>query len=210
VEIRSKVDDQKKWLQININNLQKAVANVEDFVDQNNSLASANEKFQEKRDGVDLNGMYYNILSEYNIKVKKDDKDNFNEVVALIQQLQTIIANVEGQQDSNQETFKKQLNDLIPQLNTEISTLHEASLNEAFLSGESNMFDMSRQLDELEGKLTDLDGLSQKYNNWQEVLQMNPTSFENLDKAREDISLRCLMWRSLQQWEDKTDNWTKT
>jgi len=59
------------------------------------------------------------------------------------------------------------------------------------------MFDMSRQLDELEAKLNDLESLSAKYNNWQEVLSMNPTSFENLNKTREDITLRCLLWRSL-------------
>ena len=92
---------------MNIDNLQKQVGDVEDFVEQNNNLTSANDAFQEKRDSVDLYGMYYNILSEFNLKVKKDDKDNFNEVVSLIQQLQTIISNVEGQQDSNQETFKK-------------------------------------------------------------------------------------------------------
>lgn len=154
--------------------------------------------------------MYYNIFHEENIKVKKEDKDNFTEVGTLVQNLQTLITNVEGQQESNQETFKKQLSDLIPKLNVEIEVLHEASLNEAFLSGQSNMFDMSRQLDELETKLNELEGLSSKYNNWQEVLSMNPTSFENLDKAREDITLRCLLWRSLQQWEDKTDTWTKT
>jgi len=69
---------------------------------------------------------------------------------------------------------------------------------------------MSRQLDELEEKLESLEALSRKYNNWQEVLSMNPTPFDNLDQTREDITLRCLLWRSLQQWEDKTDTWTKT
>lgn len=141
--------------------------------------------------------MYYNIFHEENIKVKKEDKDNFTEVGTLVQNLQTLITTVEGMQESNQETFKKQLSDLIPKLNVEIEVLHEASLNEAFLSGQSNMFDMSRQLDELEAKLNDLESLSAKYNNWQEVLSMNPTSFENLNKTREDITLRCLLWRSL-------------
>jgi len=120
--------------------------------------------------------MYYNIFHEENIKVKKEDKDNFTEVGTLVQNLQTLITTVEGMQESNQETFKKQLSDLIPKLNVEIEVLHEASLNEAFLSGQSNMFDMSRQLDELEAKLNDLESLSAKYNNWQEVLSMNPTS----------------------------------
>ena len=33
------------------------------------------------RDSVDLIGQYYNILTEFNLKSKKEDKDNFTEVV---------------------------------------------------------------------------------------------------------------------------------
>lgn len=42
------------------------------------------------------------------------------------------------------ETFKKTLNELIPQLNNQINSLHEESKNPIFLSGEANMFDMLR------------------------------------------------------------------
>ena len=76
---------------------------------------------------MDLFGQYYNILSEFQLKVKKEDKDNFTECVQQISQLSNIISNVESQQDSNMETFKKTLNDLIPQLNSEIDKLHEES-----------------------------------------------------------------------------------
>ena len=66
------------------------------------------------RDKVDLYGQYYNALAEFQLKVKKEDKDNFTESIQLISQLSTIVANVESQQDSNMETFKKTLNELIP------------------------------------------------------------------------------------------------
>ena len=48
------------------------------------------------------------------------------------------------------ETFKKTLNELIPQLNQQIDVLSEEVQNPLFLSGEANMFDMLRTLDELE------------------------------------------------------------
>ena len=51
------------------------------------------------------------------------------------------------------ETFKKTLNELIPQLNQQIDVLSEEVQNPLFLSGEANMFDMLRTLDELEGKV---------------------------------------------------------
>lgn len=85
------------------------------------------------------------------------------------------------------ETFKKTLNELIPQLNNQINTLHEEAKNPIFLSGEANMFDMLRQLDELEGRFKELETRSMKYNQWQEVLQTQPTVFDNLDQCREDL-----------------------
>lgn len=42
------------------------------------------------------------------------------------------------------ETFKKTLNELIPQLNGQINELHEEAKNPIYLSGEANMFDMLR------------------------------------------------------------------
>jgi hypothetical protein len=49
-----------------------------------------------------------------------------------------------------------------------------------------------------------------KYNQWQEVLQTAPTIFDELDVLREDLSLRCQMWRSLRDWEEKQETWIKT
>jgi len=60
------------------------VNNVEEFVDQNNHLNYTQENFQDVRDNVNLYGDYMNIMSEYKIKTKKEDKDNFTEVVQMI------------------------------------------------------------------------------------------------------------------------------
>ena len=67
------------------------------------------------------------------------------------------------------------------------------------------MYDMLKSLDELEARFKELEDRSQKYNTWQEVLQTQPTLFENLDTLREDLTLRCLMWRSLKEWEELTE-----
>lgn len=70
------------------------------------------------RDKVDLYGQIYNLLAEFQLKVKKEDKDNFTECVQQISQLSTTVGNVESTQESSTETFKKTLNELIPQLNS--------------------------------------------------------------------------------------------
>ena len=205
--LRERTDAAKKWLQEATRNLQKPVVNVEDFVEQNNHLVYVNDNFQRVRDNVDLYGQYNNILAEYQLKQKKEDKDNFTEAVQLITQLSTIVTNVESAQDSNMDTFKRTLEELIPQLNVEIDALHGESIDDVFLSGDAKMFDMLKKLDELEVRFKELEDRSAKYNHWQEVLQTQPSMFDNLDQLREDLSLRSLMWRSLKEWEELTDKW---
>ena len=116
--IRERTDESKKWLRKAISNLGKPVTNVEEFVEQNGHLVYVNENFQNVRDRVDLYGQIYNTLAEFQLKVKKEDKDNFTESVQQISQLSNIVGNVESQQEGSMETFKRTLNELIPQLNT--------------------------------------------------------------------------------------------
>lgn len=72
------------------------------------------------------------------------------------------------------------------------------------------MFEMLKILEEKDAKLKELEKLAMKYNNYQEVLQTNPTVFEELDTLREDLSLRLVMWRSLKEWEELQETWIKT
>ncbi|PCI26914.1 hypothetical protein COB52_05615 [Candidatus Kaiserbacteria bacterium] len=107
------------------------------------------------------------------------------------------------------ETFKKTLDELIPKLNNEIDTLHGEAIDDIFLSGDANMYEVLNKIDGIEAKFKELEERSSKYNTWQEVLQTSPTMFENLDQLREDFNLRALMWRSLKQWEELTEGWAK-
>ncbi len=71
------------------------------------------------------------------------------------------------------------------------------------------MYDVLRRLDDLETTFKLLESTATKFNNYQEVLQVQATVFENLENLREQLTLRCLMWRSLREWEELTDHWIK-
>jgi len=102
------------------------------------------------------------------MKVKKEDKDSFNEALTMIANLQNIITNVEQKQEESTEKFKKSLNELIPQLDAEINELFEKSKDEKFLKEESlgDMYDMLKQLDAIEEKFNELEATATKYNSW--------------------------------------------
>jgi len=60
------------------------------------------------------------VFAEYNLKVKKEDKDSYNECMANIATLANIKEGVESSQEQNKETFKKSLSKDIPTLEKEI------------------------------------------------------------------------------------------
>jgi dynein heavy chain len=106
--------------------------------------------------------------------------------------------------------FKKELEQLIPALNEEIEALHEQSKNPCYLEGESNMKQMIEQLDAKEETFKGLEARAEKYNNWQAVLETNATQFDNLDALKEDLGARCLLWRSLRDWQAYTSKALET
>jgi hypothetical protein len=91
---------------------------------------------------------------------------------------------------------------LIPKLDADINELLEQSIDAKFLDGDQmeNKYPILQELDEIEARFKELEALKEKYNNWQMVLETQPTVFENLEECREQYSLRCLMWRNLERW----------
>jgi hypothetical protein len=99
------------------------------------------------------------------------------------------------------ERFKKDLQKLIPDLKDEIELLHNQSKHPAYLDGESPQDLMIKQLEAKEATFRELEARAEKYNNWQIRLETPLTTFDDLDDLREDLLNRCLMWRSLRDWE---------
>ena len=108
-------------------------------------------------------------------------------VVQSISKLSNLIMNVENFQDSKLDQFRKTFDDLIPKLNNEIEEIHDEAKNDCFISGESEMNEMLKKIDDIEDRYNELEKTSVKYQSWQEVLQINQTSFENLEELREDL-----------------------
>lgn len=83
-----------------------------------------------------------NTMTDFKIKIKKEDRDNFTEVIQSISALANIVMQVENAQESNLEIFKRTLEELIPKLNKEIDDCAKDATDEIFLSGEAKMSDM--------------------------------------------------------------------
>jgi hypothetical protein len=82
--IKGRNEESKKWLEAQIRNLEKPIFTVEEFVEQQSHYNFASENFQSHRDRIDMYNQTYNVLAEFQLKVKKEDKDSFNESITAI------------------------------------------------------------------------------------------------------------------------------
>lgn len=157
-------------------------------------------------------GQVYNVLKEFQLKVKKEDTDAFNDTLASISRLQTIMQEIESQQEDKKNKYKKIVANLVPKLDAEINTLFDESQDAKYLDGANldKMYDIIQELAEKETKFKQLEALKDTYNNYQMVLETQLTVFENLEDCREQIVLRCLMWNSLDEWTQMNERWNKT
>jgi len=72
-------------------------------------------------------GQYHNKLTEWNLKVSKEDKAQLTDSTNSITNLSMHIQNVESSMEANKAIFKKTLNERVPQLNAEINDLFAVS-----------------------------------------------------------------------------------
>ena len=79
--VKKRNDDAKKWLETRIKELEISIHTVEDFVQQQTYYNFTNEHFQTQRDSIDMFGQTHNVLNEFTLKVKKEDKDSLSESV---------------------------------------------------------------------------------------------------------------------------------
>lgn len=91
---------------------------------------------------------------------------------------------------------------MTPQLSSEIDDLLDRTTHEKFTDGDSleKMFDILGEIDEIESTFKQLEETKERYNRWQVELETNQDTFENLEELREQMTLRSLMWRSLNEW----------
>lgn len=72
-------------------------------------------------------GQYHNKLTEWNLKVSKEDKAQLTDSTNSITNLSMHIQNVESSMEANKAIFKKTLNERVPQLDAEINDLFTVS-----------------------------------------------------------------------------------
>ncbi len=162
------------------------------------------------KDKVDIYGNIYNILTEMQLQVKKEDKAKHTESIQEMMQLNTILSNVSDQQELNLEKFKKKLSEqLIPQLTQELEQLKKDIEDERLLTKQEEISEVLKKIEALEERYKKCDEESEKYKGYRVTLNTaaEQNEFAIIDTIKDGLSLRSDLWKSLKEWSNLTQAW---
>lgn len=194
--------------------LEKYPSNVDEFVDFNLHLAKIDEDMPDiERRNLEVQELQEIILT-YKIKLEPDARKAFNELAAAMKQLVLQVNSGKERSESNQAHFSRQLEEDIPALNARVEEQLKGLSNPIF-SDTTKMDKESRQevlriLDSMEQDVQTSKEDSVRYNRYQDVLRMDPTSFDGVEQLKEDFGTIAKMWRGIDQWEDLSNTWNET
>ena len=206
--VKAQVKEIKDWIVSSCKQLMSQIVEVDDYVKQKNAWNNISDSFQSMKDKIDACENIYNILTEYRIKVHKKDKAFHTETLQDIMQLSQLISNVADQQEVNLDRIKKLLRDnLIPELKIRLENLYNNVQSEVLLSQDEPIDKILNEISVLEEEFNSCEGLTVKYLNYQQALNVEAISFPLVEEIREALSLRSDMWRSLKSWKILTETW---
>ena len=209
VAMRTRLQEVRGWIAASRNELQIKVESVEDYVRQKNSWNKIADVFQSMKDRVDIYGSIYNIMTDFSMQVRKDDRNFHTETLQELMQLNQIIGNVSDQQELNMDTFKRKLQDqMIPQLMQDLEQLKKDIEDEKLLTKEEGVEENLQKVEKLEARFKVGESSANKYRSYQQTLNMEQVEFALVDEVRDGLGLRADLWKSLREWNILTERWT--
>ena len=208
VAMRGRLAEVRGWIAEARGQLQIKVEAVEDYVRQKNSWNKITSVYQEMKDRVDLYGNIYNILGDFGMQVRKDDRGFHTETLQEMMQLNQLVGNVSDQQEITMDTFKRKLQDqMIPELIHDLDQLKLDIEDPRLLTREEGVDENLTKLSKLEDRFKEADNSAEKYRGYQQTLNLEQSEFALVDEVREGLSLRSDLWKSLQEWNILTERW---
>ena len=208
--LRHRIEEIKTWLNNSTIVMKSVAVTIEDFVKQSKALDQINGEFPSYKERLDIADMIYSVLDANEIEVKKEDKQKKTETRKYQAELQNVLMVAEERKEKYLEKFRKELvgdNGRIPKMNIAIADLQADVMDPKFLTKELPIDQAISQLENIQRQFKVQEDLSKEYNVWEQTLGLTTSSFDNVKSLKQEIDMRLLMWKSLQEWKDMTVEW---
>mmetsp|Transcript_28718 Transcript_28718/g.25830 ORF Transcript_28718/g.25830 Transcript_28718/m.25830 type:complete len:117 (-) Transcript_28718:525-875(-) len=110
------------------------VAGIEDFIEQKNNFNIISIEYEDKKPLIELLYEFFALITDNNINLPNDDKDQFNKLSIYTADLSNALQNVELATNKNTDRFIKTLQERVVKLQNETVAAQEEIVQEKFLN----------------------------------------------------------------------------
>lgn len=155
--VRARMEVVRLWMEEQIKTLQTFPSNVDEYVNQLQSLEYIEDHYQAMKDKVELNAHIFEILETFDLPAREDKSSRFiDEVYTLINTLNTAIYETKDRSDRRKDQIKKKVQKKVPKLRLAISELEEAVSDPRLLAqadGDEAVQAVIAEIEELEARM---------------------------------------------------------
>jgi ElaB/YqjD/DUF883 family membrane-anchored ribosome-binding protein len=132
--VKERVETIRHWMEEQIRLLKTFPTNVDEYVNQIQSLEYIEDNYQSVKDQVELNDQTFQILEAFDLPTREDKNSRFiDEIYQLINALNNAIYDTKDKADRRKEQIKKKILKKIPKLNRRIEDIAEQIAQQKFL-----------------------------------------------------------------------------
>jgi dynein heavy chain len=192
------------------NRISAIPATVEEFVEIMAFLSQVQDRRSHTQDRFLFIEQMYGLMAEHTIKVVTEDRDNFDRLTQARSAFKTSFNLSHASIDNNTERFSRELQAEIPKLQANVEKLMTALGNPMISSEDADAEEVISFLEDRDQQLSILEEKAQRFQYYQEVLQVEVVEYPNLRETRLDMDVKLSLWASLKSWAEQTANWMTT
>jgi len=208
--VKERVERIRRWLEEHIRLLKTFPTNVDEYVNQLQSLEYIEDNYQSVKDKVDLNSQIFEILEAFDLPAREDKNSRFiDELYQLINTLNTAIYDTKDKADRRKDQIKKKVLKKVPKLNARISEIDNEIRQERYLMIEDvSVVEIQAELAELDGRMQLIIDKKKAIQRYQRTLDMGYVEpFNNAEDTRVLLGYLVRLWHSLHVWRQNIAKW---
>ncbi|EQC31947.1 hypothetical protein SDRG_10462 [Saprolegnia diclina VS20] len=191
-----------------------AIASIPTSVDEYAAAVVALRETEARMGDLDDRYMFlkqlYALTDEFKIPVSDLDATNAFMLAQKRAQLKTSMDLLESGSDAYTDKFSKELDKKISKLNTLVNERRDELHNAALVAVGNDAAEVLTHLQGIDGRLQESESIGAKYIEFQKVLGLAQSSFQDLDELRADLEVKKLLWTTVQAWAAASEAWRDT
>ena len=180
---------------------------VAEFVDYSTFLAETNDRQKEFGERAQLINSMYAMMVEYKVNVPDSDTASVRMMESSIGQVSHLVAQNQEKQEERTNAFTADIDAKIEALRTKATDLRQESENPILFDGKTEMSEALELLAQLQEKFDAIKADSVKFEEYQEVLKVPVTRYDEVETLEVNMRLKTNMWQGLKDWGIQVEEW---